>query len=272
MNGSWTTRSVRQAVVLAGMLAVLALQPLAADKEFPELDVGYAPTPEAAIAHMFEMADVEPGDVLFDLGSGDGRIPIAAVRDRDVKRAVGIELDPWWPPVARERARAAGVDDRVEFVEGDIFEQDFYHASVVTMYLLPELNLRLRPHLLERMAPGSRIVSHTFDMGDWVPDAYARVQQRDLYMWVIPAQIAGRWVLEHPNGEQVELDLVQRFQHFEGAAVPGAGREHVVAGQLEGRALQFHLDGRAFSGEVDEDGVMRGSEGAAWVARRVAVD
>lgn len=264
-QGSWRVGLMKSAT---GMLASGLIAAATAGDDFPELDVGYAPTPEAAIAHMFEMADLMPDDVLVDLGSGDGRIPIAAVRDRDVRRAIGIELDPWWPPLARERAREAGVSDRAEFIEGDIFEQDFYHASVVTMYLLPELNLRLRPMLLERMAPGSRIISHTFDMSDWVPDEYARVQRRDLYMWVIPARIAGRWLLEGVADEPIELELVQNFQHFEGAGSPTAS-EPVLAGRLEGRAVQFHLNGRAFSGVVDEGGVMRGVGEPEWSARRV---
>lgn len=265
MRAGWLASAV---MVLAGVLTVTSLAWANPEDTFPELDVGYAPTPEAAIAHMFEMADVGAGDVLVDLGSADGRIPIAAVRDRDVRKAIGIELDPWWQAVARERARAAGVDDRVEFVEGDLFEYDFYQASVVTMYLLPELNLRLRPLLLERLAPGSRVLSHTFDMGDWVPDEYARIQRRDLYMWTIPAQVAGRWQLDLAADESFSLELTQQFQHFEGAATTLEGLAHRVAGRLEGRSLQFYLDGRALSGALNESGEIHAA-GGEWVARRL---
>ncbi|HYF60758.1 MAG TPA: class I SAM-dependent methyltransferase [Burkholderiaceae bacterium] len=152
-------------------------------------DVGYVPTPEPVALAMLKLAGVGPRDVVYDLGSGDGRIAILAAR-RHGARAVGVEIDPARVAEARRAAARARVDDRVRFVAGDLFEQDLSPATVVTLYLLPRLNLRLRPTLLA-LAPGTRIVSHGFDMGDWPPERVQTVRDRPIYRWTVPPPAAG---------------------------------------------------------------------------------
>ncbi|MDQ3196685.1 MAG: methyltransferase domain-containing protein [Pseudomonadota bacterium] len=149
------------------------------------IDVPYVPTPEPVVEKMLEMARVDSNDVIYDLGSGDGRIVIAAAKKYGA-RGVGVEIDPQLIGEARDNARAAGVADRVEFREGNLFEMDFSDATIVTLYLQRPLNLRLRPKLLRELKPGTRIVSHSFDMGDWAPADTARVEGRNIYYWVVP--------------------------------------------------------------------------------------
>ena len=147
-------------------------------------DVPFVPTPERVVAKMLEVAKVGPRDVVYDLGSGDGRIVIAAAKKG--ARAVGIDIDPERIREARENARRAGVTKRVEFREGDLFKADFSDATVVTLYLLSGVNLKLRPKLLAELKPGTRIVSHGFDMGDWKPTGTYSVGSSTVYYWVVP--------------------------------------------------------------------------------------
>lgn len=149
-------------------------------------DVIYVPTPEAVVDAMLELAGVGPGDVLYDLGSGDGRIPIAAAKQHGI-RAVGIDIDPVRIREANANALAAGVTDLVTFREEDLFQSDIGEASVVTLYLLQSLNVRLRPKLLAELKPGTRIVSHSFDMADeWEPEQTRQVDSRMIYLWTVP--------------------------------------------------------------------------------------
>lgn len=164
-------------------LAVLALLALASCG--PRVDIHYVPTPEPVVAAMIEMAEIGEGDVLYDLGSGDGRIPIAAAKQFGV-RAVGIEIDPRLIRKAQANAKAAGVSHLVEFREADLFATDFSDADVVTLYLGDTLNLRLRPQLLEQLHPGARVVSHDFGMGDWTPEERRVVANRPVYKWTVP--------------------------------------------------------------------------------------
>lgn len=147
-------------------------------------DVMFVPTPEAVVRRMLELGKVGPGDVVYDLGSGDGRIVISAVRDFGAARGVGIDIDPTRIEEARENAGKAGVGERVEFREEDLFEVDLGEADVVTLYLLQTLNERLRPRL-QRLAPGTRIVSHSFSMGDWEPDHTEVVEGQTVYLWIV---------------------------------------------------------------------------------------
>jgi SAM-dependent methyltransferase len=149
-------------------------------------DVIWVPTPDEVVDEMMALADVKPGDVVYDLGCGDGRLVIAAAK-RGAGKAVGVDIDPDRIREARAAAREAGVADKVTFIEGDLFTMDFSDADVVTLYLLPELNLRLRPKLLA-LRPGTRIVSHAFDMGDWTPDVERTVNGRTVYAWDVPEQ------------------------------------------------------------------------------------
>ena len=149
-------------------------------------DVIYVPTPPEVVAEMLRVADVKKGDVVYDLGCGDGRIVITAAQKYGV-RGVGIDIDPQRIAEANENARKAGVTDRVRFINGDLFEADISEATVVTLYLLDSLNEKLRPKLLRELKPGTRIVSHSFRMGDWEPEKTIDVQGRTIYFWTIPA-------------------------------------------------------------------------------------
>lgn len=149
-----------------------------------EPDVIYVPTPQEVVDAMLDVAKVGPDDVLYDLGSGDGRIPVTAAK-RHGTRGVGIDIDPTRIKEARANAEQQGVSDKVTFIEGDLFEQDLSKATVISLYLLPTLNMRLRPTLL-KLKPGTRIVSHAFDMGDWEPDQTLIVNQKRIYFWTVP--------------------------------------------------------------------------------------
>ena len=164
---------------------------MAADEAAPldplDANVVFLPTPRAVVDGMFELAGVQAGDVLYDLGAGDGRIPIAAAQRFGI-RAVGIEINPRMAEVARANVRRAGVERLVEIRQGDALEADIREASVVTLFLFRELNLKLRPRLQSQLRPGARVVSHRFDMGDWAPDAQMTVNGNPLYLWKIPAR------------------------------------------------------------------------------------
>ena len=150
-------------------------------------DVIYVSTPPDVVDAMLRVANVTKDDIVYDLGSGDGRIVIAAAKQYGA-RGIGIDIDPELIKEATENARREGVADRVTFIQADLFEADFREATVVTLYLLPLLNLKLQPRLLEQLAPGTRIVSHAFDMGDWTPERTLVVSGRDVYLWTVPAR------------------------------------------------------------------------------------
>jgi SAM-dependent methyltransferase len=149
-------------------------------------DVIYVPTPPEVVTAMLKVAKVGKGDIVYDLGSGDGRIVIAAVKDFGAARGTGIDINPVRIQEANENAKKAGVTDRVRFLNQDLFETNFSDATVVTLYLLPSLNLKLMPKLLAELRPGTRIVSHSFDMGDWKPEQSLDVDGRMVYFWTIP--------------------------------------------------------------------------------------
>ncbi|MEN9217427.1 MAG: methyltransferase domain-containing protein [Gloeomargarita sp. DG_2_bins_126] len=148
-------------------------------------DVPYVPTPQEVVDAMLNIANVNSDDILLDLGSGDGRIVITAAKNHRVKRAVGVEIDPSLVAESRRNIQAAGVADRAEIIQQNLFDTDLSKYTVITMYLLPSVNLRLR-HKLLRLKPGTRIVSHAFDMGGWKPDKVQRVDGRDVYLWIVP--------------------------------------------------------------------------------------
>ena len=165
------------------VLFLVCAAPAAAQSRAP--DVVFVPTPQELVEDMLRLADVRKGDVLYDLGSGDGRIAITAARKYGI-RAVGVDIDPARVAEAVENARKAGVTKLVEFRLGDLFESNFREATVVTLYLLPDLNLKLRPRLLAELKPGTRILSHQFDMGDWKPEKKLEANGRVVYFWTIP--------------------------------------------------------------------------------------
>ena len=153
-------------------------------------DVPYVPTPQNVVDEMLKLANVTKDDVVYDLGSGDGRLVITAVKKFGAKRGFGVDIDPERIAESNANAKAAGVTDRVTFAIQDLFQTDFKDATVVTLYLLPEVNLRLRPKLMSDLRPGTRVVSHSFDMGDWKPDKTVTVQPggQKLFLWTIPAK------------------------------------------------------------------------------------
>ena len=164
-----------------------AQQAPAAQKELRAPDVVFVPTPQEVVDAMLEVAGVGKGDVLYDLGSGDGRIPITAARKHGIARGVGIDINPERIREANENRKRAGVGERVRFINADLFETDLGDATVVTLYLLPELNLKLLPKLLKEVRPGTRVVSHAFDMGTWKPEQALDVGGRAVYFWTSPA-------------------------------------------------------------------------------------
>ena len=170
--------------------ALLAAGPAAAQAQAQKAaprtpDVIFVPTPHEVVEDMLRLVDVKKGDVLYDLGSGDGRIPIAAAKMYGV-RAVGIDIDPARIAEAQDNAKKAGVTHLVEFRQADLFQSDFREATVVTLYLLPELNVKLRPRLWAELKPGTRIVSHQFDMGDWKAEKKLESSGRVIYFWTVP--------------------------------------------------------------------------------------
>ncbi|HET7362037.1 MAG TPA: class I SAM-dependent methyltransferase [Burkholderiales bacterium] len=172
-------------LVLAFLLAAAAATAQAqAGTQQP--DVIFVPTPQDVVDAMLKLADVREGDVLYDLGSGDGRIPVTAAKQYGI-RAFGIDIDPQRIREANENAQKAGVTHLVQFRREDLFKADFHEASVVTLYLLPDLNVKLRPRLLAELKPGTRVVSHQFDMGTWKPDKKVELSAgRTIYLWTIP--------------------------------------------------------------------------------------
>jgi predicted O-methyltransferase YrrM len=199
---SLSNRIVFQTIISLSFLAgcstnpnVTTSQPATTDPVAPAVaqapalrspDVVYVPTPQAVVDRMLAIANVSSKDVLYDLGSGDGRIPITAAQKFGI-RATGIDINPQRINEANANAKTAGVTDRVRFLNQDLFQSKFSDATVVTLYLLPELNVKLRPQLLSQLKPGTRIVSHAFDMGDWKPDRTEQVGNSTIHFWTVPA-------------------------------------------------------------------------------------
>jgi SAM-dependent methyltransferase len=191
----------------------------------PGKDVMWVPTSDALVARMLKMAQVTSTDYVYDLGAGDGKIAIAAARDFGAQ-AVGVEYEPRLAQLARCYVQAEGLGERVHVIQGDVFKTDFSKATVVTLYLLPELNLRLRPTLLS-MKPGTRVVSHSFLMDDWEPDERSMTEDGSAYLWIVPAKVAGTWEFRESDGGQgrFTVTLEQHFQQLSGSA----GNEPLVA-------------------------------------------
>ena len=204
-------------------------------------DVIWVPTPDELVTQMQKMARTTSADFVVDLGAGDGKIPIAAARQFGA-RAKGIEYNPDMVKLAQCYAKAAGVADRAQIVQGDIFEEDFRSATVVTMYLLPELNIRLRPTLLE-MKPGTRLVSHAFDMDEWQADEEQTAEGRTAYLWIVPAKVGGRWELAEAGGQPRTLTLKQNFQQVSGSVQLRADLSRPIQdAKLRGDELRFGYD------------------------------
>jgi SAM-dependent methyltransferase len=201
-----------------------------------ELDVPYVATADHLVRRMLELAQAGPGDILYDLGCGDGRIVVAGVRDFNVARGIGIDLDPRRIAEANALAQDYKVTPRVTFVEGNLLDFDFHDASVVTMYLLPEVIMPLRPKILA-LRPGTRVVSHAFDMGDWPADHSETIGDAQLFAWTVPATVAGRWRWRGADGALMTATLVQRFQDVSGTLTVDGVSGRIRRGRVQGDRL-----------------------------------
>ncbi len=236
--------------------ALLFLLPAAAQQKPYEPQVGQAgkdviwvPTPDEVVDRMLRMAQVTPNDLVYDLGAGNGKIAIAAAKLG--ARAVGIEYNPDMAKHAQGNVVAAGVTAKARVVQGDIFATDFSQATVVTMYLLPALNMKLRPTLLA-MKPGTRVVSHSFTMEDWEADETSSMDGRRAYFWVVPANVNGGWALESGTDKH-ELVFEQKFQKIEGTIGLGHTQGGLRFARLNGANISFTW--------VDNNGVLRNYTG-----------
>ena len=242
-------KALRLHLVLSCLIVVSAALSLGAQQVFtptvgqPGKDVVWVPTPQATVDKMLEIAKVTPQDYLIDLGSGDGITVITAAK-RGVK-AHGIEYNQDMVDLAKKNAATAGVSDRATFVKADIFESDFSSATVITMFLLPSLNEKLRPTLLT-MKPGTRLVSNTFTMGDWTADESVTVSNCPNYctalLWIVPAKVDGTWKL--PQGE---LKLTQTYQNIAGTL----GNAPIANGKMKGAEIVFEAGNAKYEGRVE---------------------
>jgi hypothetical protein len=227
---------------LAALFAVAAIAGSAsvhAQTERPPLDVHFVPTPEPVVEKMLELAQVTKDDYVIDLGSGDGRIVITAARKYGAS-GMGVDLDPQRIKEANANKEKAGVGDKVEFRQVNLFEADLSKATVLTMYLLPRLNIQLRPLLLD-LKPGTRLASHAFDMGEWRPDRHAKVDGRDAYFWVVPAKVNGRWQVDDGKNK-FELEFNQQYQEIQGTARTGDTTILLRETSLNGDEIRFTVE------------------------------
>lgn len=264
-------RYLLRAAMLATSLLASALPAVTAQAR-PSLDVPYIKTPESVVDRMLEIANVGPDDFLIDLGSGDGRISIAAARKYGT-RGLGVDLDPARTDEASQAAQAAGVAERVKFRTENLFDTDLSQASVISMYLFPEINLRLRPHLL-KLKPGTRIVSHAFHMDEWTPERHEIVEGRDIFLWTVPARVEGLWRVYLSGDRSFVLQVWQQFEHIWGTAVTPDEHSIPVADMtLHGDEIQFTLktaDGEHhYSGKVEDKRMSGDGSRGAWRAERL---
>lgn len=270
------------APLLLGLCFVAAGDVAAQETEGTERepDVPYVATPMPVVEAMLGLGRVDARDTLFDLGSGDGRIVIAAAR-RYGTRGVGVEIDSGLVATSRRNAREAGVEGLVSFLRGDLFEVDLSSATVVTLYLLSSVNRRLRPKLLEELRPGTRIVSHAFGMGEWGYDSLVRVsQERErtayVYHWLVPADVSGTWRVTTSDGRAFTVEIEQLYQQLRMRVVDGPERTVIHDPILRGTGLEFALgrlgepgERRRFVGSVFGDEMKGARSGGAWTARRI---
>jgi len=282
MTGRKIGRIVRLAVALVLTAEALVLGQAAPQQQAPQQqqqqqpsgeynptvgqagkDVVWVPTSDTLVEAMLDLAQLKPDDYLIDLGSGDGRTVIAAARRGAT--ALGIEYNPDLVALSKRRAAAAGVTVRASFLNADVFVSDFSKASVLTLFLLPSLNLRLRPQILE-MRPGTRVVSNSFTMGDWEADKQQRVEGCTTWcnalLWIVPAKVEGSW--QTPDGV---LTLEQHFQHVTGAL----GATPIAEGHLVGDAITFSVGDVQYGGRVNGstiEGTMSGGRSGDWRATR----
>jgi SAM-dependent methyltransferase len=266
--------AVLASVVLCAVTALSVHAQKPASEYKPEVgqpgkDVVWVPTPDEVVDKMLDMVELKSGERLVDLGSGDGKIAIAAAKRG--ARARGIEFNPDMVALSKRKAAEAGV--KVDLQQGDIFKSDFRNADVVTMYLLPSLNEKLRPILL-KMKPGTRVTSHQFMMGDWNPDETAAVGSRQAHLWIVPAQLGGQWQVQiNGSDDPIALQLQQKYQVLEGSAQWSGRPAAVNDARVRGTNVTFTLvdaDGgkHRFEGRVDGAKRLRGEVVAQAGGRR----
>ena len=263
--------------------------PVSVQAQEVRLDVPFVPTPYEVVDEMLRLAELKKGDILYDLGCGDGRIVIEAAKRAGI-RAVGIDIDPERIEESEANARKAGVEKLVEFRCQNIFEADFKEATVVTMYLLPDVNIRLRPTILRELRPGTRVVSHSFDMDEWEPEKHtyvaAGLYPHSVYLWIVPANIAGVWEWKmNLNQKKIDcrLEIEQHFQKYSGQLTLGEEKITIPENKINGnlidlvvnpaslRATTLHFTGQAIKdiikGEIQ---VVSGQKNSKenWEARR----
>ncbi len=267
------------ALIAAFVTIPVALSQPAAKGEFqpysgqPGKDVVWVPTPESVVNKMLDLTKVSAQDFLVDLGSGDGRTVIAA--GKRGLRAMGVEFNPDMVTISNREASRAGVADKVKFINGDIFATDFSQATVLTMYLLPSLNLRLRPTILN-MKPGTRVASHAFNMAEWEPDETATVEGRQAFLWIVPAKLGGNWTVQLA-GQTRELTLQQTFQLISGSLKAGSESAALSDARIRGEELRFAIlekgvrrefTGRAQGNNMSGTATTPGQPDTGWTASR----
>jgi SAM-dependent methyltransferase len=232
----------------------------------PKLDAPNVATELEVVDSMLGLAEVRPGDYVVDLGSGDGRILVAATRSFGA-RGLGVDIDPARIVEANANARAAGVAGRVAFRREDLFRTPLGEADVLTLYLTQAVNLRLRPRILAQMRPGTRVVSHDYDMGDWRWDERRRIGDATVYLWIVPARVEGAWTL-NVDGRAIPLQIDQAYQAFTGTA----GDARIEQGRLAADRIRFlaDVDGRRrlFEGRVEGNAITPADPDAGWRATR----
>jgi SAM-dependent methyltransferase len=233
-------------------------------------DVVWVPTPQALVDKMLDIAKVTASDYVIDLGSGDGRTVITAAKRG--ARTLGIEYNPDMVELSKRNAEKAGVGAKANFMKADLFESDFSQATVITMFLLPDINLKLRPKILD-LKPGTRIVSNTFTMGEWTDDETATVDDKDgctyyctAHLWIVPAKVEGAWQLSRG-----ELSLKQNFQMVTGTLKTGGNATPIANGRLRGDQISFTAGGAQYAGRVNGntiEGTLKGGSSDNWSATR----
>jgi methylase of polypeptide subunit release factors len=242
------------ACAAACLLAAQATAQTAPRVGQPGKDVAWVPTPPSVVERMLRMAQTTPRDTVVDLGSGDGIVAITAAKEFGA-RALGIEYDAALVRLSRLKAADAGVAQRVQFIQGDLFAADFSRASVLTMYLQDNLNRELRPKILA-LRPGTRVVSHRFGMDEWLPDEVSLVDGNRICLWIVPANVIGAWSLElGPRARALELEFEQRFQKIGGYVMLGPVQAGLRDARLRGARIAFAY--------VDREGVRREFSGSA---------
>jgi hypothetical protein len=223
-------------ILSSGILLLLFFQLIFSPLKAQKLDVAYVPTPFVIAEEMLNIANVGPGDYLIDLGAGDGRIVIAAAKRGAYGH--GVELDSKRIREAELNAAKAGVSDKVLFLKENIYETDFSRATVITMYLFPTINIKLRPFLLEKPEPGTKIVSHDFSMDEWKPDKHIRIGDHSVFLWIIPARISGTWMWK-TGGEIFIMNAKQQFQETELCLKSGTVALPIENEYLSGKRISF---------------------------------